>query len=878
MYSANEKVDPINVADEVSRSFLDYSMSVIISRALPDARDGLKPSQRRILFAMHDLSLFPGRQHRKCAKICGDTSGNYHPHGEAVIYPTLVHMAQPWAMREPLVDGQGNFGSVEGDPPAAMRYTEARMTHLGAALMVDMDKDTVDFVPNYDETRTEPTVFPAAFPNLLVNGGTGIAVGMATNIPPHNLVEVIDGICVQIDDPDVTLEGLMKYVKGPDFPTGCAICGVAGVKQYLETGRGSMKVRGKAGVEEIKGGKEQIVITEIPFNVNRATLVERIAELVNEKVLGDITAIRDESDENTRVVIELKRDANPKIVINNLYKHTAMEGSFPALMLAIDHGRPKLLSLKDANAAYIEHRREVVLRRTRFELRKAEERAETLEGYLIALANLDEFIRIIRGSANREEARVKLLAFDFTKRQVEQIGIMIRNPARLTEGRYAFSEHQANQILDLRLYQLTGLERDKLESEYKELLKTIQDLRDILAKELRVLTIIKKELRELKDKHGSPRLTQFIADEGDINMEDLIANEGCIISITHGGFIKRTAVSAFRAQRRGGKGVIGMTTREGATEEEEGDFIEHLFTATTHDYLMFFTEAGRCYVEKVYEIPEMGRAAKGRSIANILQLKPEEKIAATIRIQSKKSGIGPNAVDQTWDENLHIVFAAESGIVKKSNLSDYRNVRKGGIIAIQIEKGDRLIDAKLTNGNNELVLITKEGMSLRFHEEQLRDQGRNTVGVWGIRPDKKDKVIAIAILDPNAMLLVAGQNGIGKRTSFEDYRKQKRGGKGIITMKTGTKTGDVVGALTVRDSDELMLITTKGQMVRTRVKEIRETGRNTMGVKLMNLKPGEKLQAIAPVVSQAEEEQAQSEEEPAVAAPPSSAPSKKKKS
>ncbi|HST31416.1 MAG TPA: DNA gyrase subunit A [Chthoniobacterales bacterium] len=854
MYSANEKVDPINVAEEVSRSFLDYSMSVIISRALPDARDGLKPSQRRILYAMHDLSLFPGRQHRKCAKICGDTSGNYHPHGEAVIYPTLVHMAQPWAMRETLVDGQGNFGSVEGDPPAAMRYTEARMTHLGAALMVDMDKDTVDFVPNYDETRTEPTVFPAAFPNLLVNGGTGIAVGMATNIPPHNLGEVIDGICAQIDDPDITLDELRKHVKGPDFPTGCAICGLHGVKQYLETGRGSMKVRGKAGVEEIKGGKEQIVITEIPYGVNRATLVERIADLVNEKVLGDITAIRDESDENTRVVIELKRDANPKIVINNLYKHTAMESSFPALMLAIDHGRPKLLSLKDANAAYIEHRREVVLRRTRFELRKAEERAETLEGYLIALSNLDEFIRIIRGSANREEARVKLLAFDFTKRQVEQIGILIRNPARLTEGRYAFSEHQANQILDLRLYQLTGLERDKIQNEYKELIKTIQDLRDILAKEQRVFTIIKKELRELKEKHGSPRLTQFIADEGDINMEDLIANEGCIISITHGGFIKRTAVSAFRAQRRGGKGVIGMTTREGATEEEEGDFIEHLFTATTHDYLMFFTEAGRAYVEKVYEIPEMGRAAKGRSIANILELKPDEKIAATIRIQSKKSGTGPAAVDQTWDENLHIVFTAESGIVKKSNLSDYRNVRKGGIIAIQIEKGDRLIDAKLTNGNNELVLITKEGMSLRFHEEQLRDQGRNTVGVWGIRPDKKDRVVALAILDPNAMLLVAGENGIGKRTPFDDYRKQNRGGKGIITMKTGTKTGDVVGALTVRDSDELMLITTKGQMVRTRVKEIRETGRNTMGVKLMDLKSGEKLQAIAPVVSQAEEE------------------------
>jgi DNA gyrase subunit A len=860
MLNPNEKIEPVNVAEEVSRSFLDYSMSVIISRALPDARDGLKPSQRRILYAMHDLSLFPGRQHRKCAKICGDTSGNYHPHGEAVIYPTLVHMAQPWAMREPLVDGQGNFGSVEGDPPAAMRYTEARMTHLGAALMTNMDKDTVDFVPNYDETRTEPTVFPAAFPNLLVNGGTGIAVGMATNIPPHNLSEVIDGICAQIDNPEITLDELMKHVKGPDFPTGCVICGVNGIRQYFETGRGSMKVRGKAGVEELKGGREQIVITEIPYGVNRATLVERIAQLVNEKVLTDITYVGDQSDENTRIVIELKRDANPKVIIANLYKHTALESSYAVIMLAIDHGRPKLLSLKEANAAYIEHRREVVLRRTRFELRKAEERAETLEGYLIALANLDEFLRIIRGSANRDEARVKLLAFEFTKRQVEQLGILIRNPARLTNGRYAFSEQQADEILNLRLYQLTGLEREKIDKEYKELIKTIEDLRDILAKEQRVLTIIKKELREVRDKHGSPRLTEIAPDEAEINVEDLIANEGCIISITHGGFIKRTAVSAFRAQRRGGKGVIGMQTREGATEEEEGDFVEHLFTATTHDYLMFFTAAGRAYVEKVYEIPEMGRAAKGRSIANILELKPDEKIAATIRVQSKKSGTGPSAVDQTWDENLHIVFATQSGIVKKSNLSDYANVRRGGIIAIQIEEGDRLIDAKLTNGNNEIVLITKDGMSLRFHEEQLRDQGRNTVGVWGIRPEKGDHVVAIAIVDANAMLLVAGENGIGKRTPFDDYRRQSRGGKGIITMKTGEKTGDVVGALTVRETDEIMLITNKGQMVRTRVKEIRETGRNTMGVKLMDLRSEEKLQAIAPVVSQAEEEEAQSAE------------------
>src|SRR6201984_735956 len=512
MPDPNEKVEAVNVAEEMSKSFLDYSMSVIISRALPDARDGLKPSQRRILYSMNGLGVLPNRKHTKCAKIVGETMGNYHPHGDMAIYPTLVHMAQPWAMRERLVDGQGNFGSIQGDPPAAMRYTEARMTHLGAALMTDMEKDTVDFVPNYDETRTEPTVFPAAFPNLLVNGATGIAVGMATNIPPHNLSEVIDGICAQIDNPDITLDELMQHVKGPDFPTGCVICGVNGIRQYFETGRGSIKVRGKAGVEELKGGREQIVITQIPYGVNRATLVERIAQLVNEKVLTDISYVGDQSDENTRVVIELKRDANPKVIIANLYKHTALESSFPATMLAIDHGRPKLLPLKHANAVYIDHRREVVLRRTRYELRKAEERAETLEGYLIALANLDEFIRIIRQSATREEAKIKLLAFDFTGAQVEKIGILIRNAARLTDGRYAFSEQQADEILNLRLYQLTGLEREKIVNEYKELVETINDLRDILAKEQRVFTIIKKELRELRDKYGSPRLTQIVPD------------------------------------------------------------------------------------------------------------------------------------------------------------------------------------------------------------------------------------------------------------------------------------------------------------------------------------------------------------------------------
>src|SRR2546423_3428073 len=470
MLNPNEKIEPINVAEEVSRSFLDYSMSVIIWGALPDARDGLKPSQRRILLAMHDLSLFPNRQHRKCAKICGDTSGNYHPHGEAVIYPTLVHMAQPWAMRERLIDGQENFGSVEGDPPAAMRYTEARMTHLGAALMTDMDKDTVDFVTNYDETRTEPTVFPAAFPNLLVNGGTGIAVGMATNMAPHNLGEIIDGVRAQIDNPNITIAELMKHVKGPDFPTGCMICGLDPVKEYFTTGRGSVKVRGKVGLEQMKGGREQIVVTQIPYNVNRAVLVERIAELVNERIIPDITAIRDESDENTRIVIEIKRDAIPKVVINNLYQHTALETSFAVNALAIDHGRPKTLSLKELINCYIEHRRDVVIRRTRFELKKAEERAETLEGYLVALANLDEFIRIIRSSSNRDEARIKLLAFDFTRAQVEKIGVLIRSEARLTNGRYLFSEAQANSILELRLYQLTGLELDKVKVEYRDLL------------------------------------------------------------------------------------------------------------------------------------------------------------------------------------------------------------------------------------------------------------------------------------------------------------------------------------------------------------------------------------------------------------------------
>jgi DNA gyrase subunit A len=856
LFAPNEKIAKVNVAEEIKNSFLDYSMSVIISRALPDVRDGLKPSQRRLLYAMfNDLNLLPTRKHLKCARIVGETMGKYHPHGDQAIYPTLVHMAQPWSMREMLVDGQGNFGSVEDDPPAAMRYTEARLTHLGAVLMEDLDKDTVDFVPTYDEEHVEPVVLPAAFPNLLVNGGTGIAVGMATNMAPHNLGEVIDGICAQIDKPGLALEDLMKHIKGPDFPTGCMICGLEGIKEYFTAGRGSLKVRAKVGVEQIKAGREQIVVTQIPYNVNRAQLVERIAKLVNEgdiKELKDITAVRDESDENTRVVVEIKRDAIAKVISNNLYKHTALETSFAVNALAIDHGRPKTLSLKELISCYIEHRREVVLRRTRHQLKEAEKRAETLEACLVALANLDEFIRIIRTSANRDEARIKLLAFDFTRAQAQRFGILIRSETRLVNGRYSLTEAQANAILDLRLYQLTGLERGKVREEYDRVLENINNLLDILAKEARVMAIIKEELLAIRHKYATPRLTALVPDEGEIAIEDLVANEGVIITMTYNGLIKRTNVSSYRSQRRGGKGVIGMVTREGSgVEGETPDFIEHLFTASTHDYLMFFTNTGRVYVERVLEIPDMGRASKGRSIANLLELQSGEKIAALIRVIARA---GPNKEDLTWEQPEFIFFATSKGTVKKTALAEFANVRKGGIVAIGIEAGDTLIDVKLTGGHNEVVLITREGMSIRFSEEDVRSMGRQATGVRGMDLESTDSVVAAAVVVPDATLLVAGENGLGKRTDFGEYRLQSRAGKGIITMKTTERTGSVVGALTVRDSDEVMLITAAGQMVRIQVKDVRETSRNTQGVKLIDLDEKDRLQAIAPVISEEKED------------------------
>jgi DNA gyrase subunit A len=787
-------------------------MSVIISRALPDARDGLKPSQRRILFAMDKLGVQPNRSHVKCAKIVGETMGNYHPHGDQAIYPTLVHMAQPWSMRETLVEGQGNFGSIDGDPPASMRYTEARLRWLGVVLMKDMDKDTVDFVPTYDEKAIEPTVFPASFPNLLVNGGVGIAVGMATNIPPHNLGETIDAVCAMIDDPKITPDKLLKIMPGPDFPTGGEIVGMTGIRSYFKTGRGSMRVRGRIGVEEGRQGKDSLIVTEVPYGVSPEELIRRIAALVEEKKIEGITDVRNESDEATRVVIELKRDAIPKVIIANLLKNTPLETSFSANMLALDNRRPRLLPVKDMLQCYIEHRREVIVRRTRYLLAKAEERAHILEGYLIALKHLDDIVRLIRRSKDRATAKSGLIA------------------------NYKLSERQADAILELQLYRLTGLERDKIENEYKEIQATIKELKAILASEKRVLQIIKDELQEIKTKYATPRRTRIVPEEGEIDIEDLIAKEGCIITLSHRGYIKRTDIASIRAQKRGGKGVIGMTTKKSAGPEQDDDFVEHLFSATTHDFLMFFTNKGRVFVEKVYEIPEGTRAARGKSIANILSMQPSETIAAMICVSS-------------FEGNSRLVMATASGVVKKTLLTEYANFRKGGMIAIKLDQANELIGVALTTGRDELVLVTSKGKSIRFVESQLRDMGRATMGVAGIRPQKGDKVVGLAVVDPEASLLVASRHGIGKRTPFKEYRKQSRGGSGIITMKTTPKTGEVVSALTVGNEDEIMAISNKGLMIRMAVKDIREAGRNTQGVRLVNLTKDDSLQAIAPVIT-----------------------------
>jgi DNA gyrase subunit A len=847
---SQDAIKPINVAEELSNSFLEYSMSVIISRALPDVRDGLKPSQRRVLYAMRQLGVTPGKAHVKCAKIVGETMGNYHPHGDQSIYTTLVNMGQPWSMREMLVDGQGNFGSVEGDAAASMRYTEARLHHLGMAMMEDLDKNTVDFQPNYDGSQEEPSVLPSAFPNFLVNGGTGIAVGMATNLAPHNLGEVIDGICAQIDKPEITLPELMGYIKGPDFPVSCEIRGLRGIEEYFRTGRGSMRLRGKVEIEENENGKSIIVIREVPYGVNRAVLQERIAELVNEKTLTGISGMRDLSDEETRIEIELKRDARPQVVVNQLFKLTALETSFSVNMLAIHKNRPKQLSLKEAIDAYIEHRREVVIRRTRYLLGKAEERAELLEAYLLALGHLDDFIKIIRDSKNRDEARERLAAYKFPTATAESLGILVRSQPAIQGGHYVFSERQVDAILELRLYQLTGLERDKVKGEYDGVLANIKDLLDILAREERVLSIIKDELGALREKYATPRKCPILAEEGEIAMEDLIANDAMIVTLSHRGYIKRTPASEYRLQGRGGKGLKGMETRATGKDEPD-DFIEHLFSVQAHDYLLFFTNTGRVYVERVYELPEGSRTAMGRSIRNVLDLKPEEKIAALLRLERRVDEKGD---DITFREDAGFVFfATRSGKVKKTALHDFRNYRKAGLTAIILEEANELIGVRLTSGSDEIVLVTHEGMSLRFHEDDTRSMGRASAGVMGIRPVEGDFVVGLALVTDASTLLVASENGLGKRTAFDEYRKQTRGGKGIITMKVTDKTGPVVGAVTVVEEDELMLMTSTGQSIRIRVAEIRETGRNAQGVKLLTLKEGEKLQDISKVIADGED-------------------------
>ncbi|MDP0500633.1 MAG: DNA gyrase subunit A [Verrucomicrobiota bacterium JB022] len=809
MYSANEKLTPTNITEVMERAYIDYSMSVIISRALPDARDGLKPVQRRILYAMIRQGMLHNRQFHKCAKVVGDVIGNYHPHGDQAVYDTLVRLAQNWVMRTPLIDPQGNFGSIDNDPPAAYRYTECRLTSAAEALLQDLDENTVDFVPNYNEEVTEPSVLPSSLPSLLMNGSTGIAVGMTTNIPPHNLGELIDGTITLIDNPQLELDELMKIIKGPDFPTGGSILGSSGIDSYMRTGRGIVRMRGVVHTEEIKGGKEQLVITEIPYNVNRANLVSKIAELVQQKTIEGVSDLRDESDENTRIVIELKRGEIPRVIVNKLFKHTPLESSFGVILLALVNRRPKEMNIKELLEVYIEHRREVIRRRTEFRKAKAEARAHILEGYLIALDNLDDFVRIIRASANREEARERLME------------------------RYPITERQANAILDMRLYQLTGLERDKIQAEYDELMRLIAELREILENEPKLLAVIKDELKIMRDKYATPRKTQFVDDSGEFRMEDLIVNEGCIITVSRKGFIKRTKVSDYRSQKRGGKGIIGS----GAHDD---DFVERLFTASTHDYMMFFMNSGRVYVEKVYDIPEGTRVAKGRSLANVLEMQKDETVAAMIPIKDFEAA--------DW----HLVMATRKGIVKKTALVDYRNFRKGGIIGINIDEGDALIGVQLVRPQDELVMVTRRGMSIRFNaEEQLRPMGRATRGVKGITlKDDDDSVVTIEVIDPEAKLLIAGANGQGKRTEFEEYRVQNRGGSGIIAIRTEA----VVGALSVRDEDEIMLLTRSGQSIRCPVNGIRVVGRSTMGVRLMNLAQGDKLIGISRVVQVEEEE------------------------
>jgi len=818
-----ERILPRLIEDEMRESFIDYSMSVIVQRALPDVRDGLKPVHRRILYAMHELGLVPSKPYKKSATVVGDVLGKYHPHGDTAVYDSLVRMVQDFSLRYPLVDGQGNFGSVDGDPAAAYRYTEARLTKIALAMLEDIEKDTVDFAPNFDDRLEEPSVLPSRLPNLLVNGSAGIAVGMATNIPPHNLREVVAALTHLVDHPDAAVSELTRHILGPDFPTGGIIFGRDGIRECYDTGRGRIVLRARAQVEERESsGRSQIVVTEIPYMVNKARLLELIAELVREKKLEGISDLRDESDrDGMRVVIELKRDAVPLVVLNNLYKHTPMQTTFGAIMLALVDGVPKVMNLKELLQRFLDHRHDVITRRTRYDLRKAEDREHILEGLKVCVDNIDAVIKIIRGAATTEEAGAKL------------------------RERFQLTERQSQAILDMRLAKLTGLEREKLEQEMAEVRALIKELKAILASRPKRLSILKTELEDLAAAFGDDRRTEIVADQGNFSVEDLIAEEDMVITVSHTNYIKRIPVSTYRRQRRGGRGLNGMQTKE-------DDWVEHLFIASTHDYVMFFTANGQVYWLKVYDIPQGGRAARGKPIVNCIAINPDERISALVPVRE-------------FADDRFLLFATRLGTVKKTVLSAYGNVRSTGINAINIEDGDELIDVQVTDGTNDIVLATRHGMSIRFHEKDVREMGRATTGVKGVELEPKDAVIGMVVIRREATLLVVAEHGLGKRSELSDYRVQHRGGKGIITLKRTERTGDVVALKEVIPGDELMVITRGGVIIRLPVNDIRVIGRNTQGVRMINLDEGDAVQDVARVVNEEEggEEEATGDVEPA---------------
>ncbi len=800
-----EKVVPVSLEEEMKSSYIDYAMSVIVARALPDVRDGLKPVHRRVLFGMHELGVAYNKAYKKSARIVGEVLGKYHPHGDSAVYDSMVRMVQDFSLRYPLVDGQGNFGSIDGDSPAAMRYTEARLARVADEMLRDLDKNTAEFSANFDDTLQEPTVLPSYLPNLLVNGASGIAVGMATNIPPHNLNEVVDGMVALIENPKLKPEDLMKHVKAPDFPTGGIIYGYEGVKEAFLTGRGRIILRAKANIEVMKNDRENIVITEIPYQVNKASLIEKIAELVRDQKIDGISNIRDESDrDGLRVVIEMKRDGQPAVTLNQLFKHTQMQVTFGVIMLALVNGVPKVLTLKECMEHFIAHRFDVLKRRTKFDLDAAERRAHILEGYIIALDNIDAVIETIKKSRDVETAKNNLMK------------------------KFKLSEIQAKSILDMRLQRLTGLERKKIEDEYKETIKLIERLKSILASEKKQRQILIEELVILKEKFGDERRTEIVRDYKEFSLEDIIAEEDVVVTISHQGFIKRFPVSGYRRQARGGKGVTGAGTKE-------EDFIEHMFVASTHHYIMFFTDKGKCYWLKVHEIPEGGRATKGRSILNLIEKEKEEKISAFVTVKE-------------FTDDKFIVMATEKGTVKKTVLSAYSNIRRGGINAINLAAGDRLIEAKLSEGINDIIIGTRNGMAIRFNEKDVRDMGRTATGVRGVKLGKNDVVIGMIVVRNASTLMVVTEKGFGKRSEIEEYRLTKRGGKGVITVKTSDKNGKLIAMKEVNDGDELVIITTGGMVIRQSVADIRVMGRNTQGVRLIRLNEGDDIADIARVV------------------------------